>query len=83
MRVFATRSIPEMGLLVLRQTAQVDVWAGPENATRIKEQIIQGVRDADLLLSLLTETAEREVLAANLNLMGAANYAVGSNNIMD
>ena len=44
MQVFVTRSIPEAGLTLLRQTAEVVVWQGPENAPRSKEQILGGSR---------------------------------------
>ena len=44
MQIFVTRSIPEAGLTLLRQTAEVVVWQGPEKAMPSKEQILGGVR---------------------------------------
>ena len=81
MRVFVTRLIPEAGLILLRKEAEVDVWPGPEDGTPSMEEIIQGVRKADVLLSLLTETIDRSIMEANPKLLGIADHAVGYNNI--
>jgi glyoxylate reductase len=43
--------------------------------------LLEGVREADVLLSLLTEQVDQEVLAANPGLRGVANYAVGFDNV--
>jgi glyoxylate reductase len=81
MRVFVTRLIPEAGLSLLRKEAEVDVWPGPEDETPLKGEIIQGVKKADVLLSLLTEEIDRAIMEANPKLLGIANHAVGYNNI--
>jgi glyoxylate reductase len=81
MRVFVTRLIPEAGLALLRREAEVNVWPGPEDEVPSKEEIIRGVRHADVLLSLLTEMIDRSVMEANPKLLGVANMAVGYNNI--
>lgn len=81
MRVFVTRMIPEAGLTLLRKEAKVDVWPGPEDETPPKEEIIRGVRKADVLLCLLTEEIDRAIMEANPRLLGIANQAVGYNNI--
>ena len=81
MRVFVTRMIPEAGLTLLRKEAKVDVWPGPEDETPPKEEIIRGVRKANVLLSLLTEEIDRTIMEANPRLLGIANHAVGYNNI--
>ena len=81
MRVFVTRMIPEAGLTLLRKEAKVDVWPGPEDQTPSKETIIRGVREADVLLCLLTEEIDRTIMEANPRLLGIANHAVGYNNI--
>jgi len=73
--------IPEAGLILLRKEAEVDVWPGPEDGTPPKEEIILGVRKADVLLSLLTEEIDRTVMESNPRLLGIANLAVGYNNI--
>jgi len=81
MRVFVTRMIPEAGLTLLGKEAEVDVWHGPEDETPPKEEIIRGVRKADVLLCLLTEEIDRTIMEANPRLLGIANHAVGYNNI--
>jgi len=81
MRVFVTRLIPEAGLALLSKEAEVVVWPGPEDETPSKEEIIRGVRKADVLLCLLTEVIDRPVMEANPKLLGIANHAVGYNNI--
>ena len=81
MRVFVTRLIPEAGLALLRREAEVDVWPGLEDEVPIKEEVIQGVKKANVLLSLLTEMIDRSVMEANPKLLGVANIAVGYNNI--
>lgn len=81
MRIFVTRLIPEAGLALLRREVEVNVWPGPEDEVPTKEEVIQGVKKADVLLSLLTEMIDRSVMEANLRLLGVANMAVGYNNI--
>jgi glyoxylate reductase len=80
-RVFVTRMIPEAGLTLLGKEARVDVWPGPEDQTPPKEEIIRGVKKADVLLCLLTEKIDRTIMEANPRLLGIANHAVGYNNI--
>ncbi len=43
--------------------------------------MLEAVRWADVLLSLLTEPIDREVMCANPSLRGVANFAVGFDNI--
>jgi len=81
MHVFVTRMIPEAGLTLLRKEAKVDVWPGPEDETPAKEEMIRGVRKADVLLCLLTEEIDRPIMETNPRLLGIANLAVGYNNI--
>ncbi len=73
--------IPEAGLILLRKKADVDVWPGPEDETPSQEEIIRGVRKADVLLSLLTEEIDRTIMKSNPRLLGISNLAVGYNNI--
>ena len=80
--VFATRQTREAGMQLLRDGgADVTVWPGPADASPPHAEILAGVREADVLLSLLTEQIDREVLRANPGLLGVANYAVGYDNI--
>ncbi len=80
-RVFVTRAIVEAGLTMLQEGAKVEVWRGPEDKTPSKEEIIKGVKRADVLLCLLTETIDRVIIEANPRLLGISNHAVGYDNI--
>jgi len=81
-KVFVTRRIRDAGLEMLEEGgADVEVWPGPEDAGPSHDEILAGVADADVLLSLLTEPVDREVLEANAALRGVAQFAVGYNNI--
>ena len=81
-KIFVTRRIRDAGLDLLREAGvELRVWPGPENARPSREEILEGTRWADVLLSLLTEPIDREVMEANPRLRGVANFAVGFDNI--
>ena len=81
-RVFITRRIPEVAIPILESAgATVTVGQSDEEKGLSSHEILDGVRSADVLLSLLTEPITRDVLGANPHLLGVANYAVGFNNI--
>jgi glyoxylate reductase len=83
MHIFVTRRIPEPGLAILRASgARLTVFQQDEEKGLTRDELLDGVRDADVLVSLLTEPVDREVLAAGgKRLLGVANVAVGFNNI--
>lgn len=81
MKIFATRRIPRAGLEILERAGDVAFGVEPENAIVSSDTLVAGVRDADVLVSLLTERIDREVMEAGTLLRGVANYAVGFNNI--
>ncbi|NLV92347.1 MAG: D-glycerate dehydrogenase [Firmicutes bacterium] len=78
-KVFVTRLIPEAGMQLLRESCDVEV--NPEDRVLSREELIAGVKEADALLCLLTDTIDEELLAVNPNLKVVSNYAVGYNNI--
>ncbi len=81
-RIFVTRKIPQPGLDILYKSgAKIIIGQSDEEAGLTQDEVIAGVNDADVLLSLLTEPINREVMSANPNLLGVANFAVGFNNI--
>ncbi|HEY7899326.1 MAG TPA: D-glycerate dehydrogenase [Gemmatimonadaceae bacterium] len=80
--VFITRRIPDVATPILRATgATVSVGQSDEEKGLTAQEILDGVKSADVLLSLLTEPVTRDVLSANPKLLGVANYAVGFNNV--
>jgi len=80
MKVFLTRRIPEDGIRILkRENLEVEIF--PEDRMPTKEEIIQGIKDADALISLLTDRIDREIIDSAPRLKVIGNYAVGYNNI--
>ncbi len=79
-KVFITRQIPELGINLLKEKGhQVEV--GPEGSIS-REELLEKVKGAEAILSVLTETIDGEVMdAAGKQLKIIANYAVGYNNI--
>lgn len=79
-KVFVTRQIPEVGINLLKEK-NWDVSVGPEGIIS-KEELLEGVKGVDAILSVLTEKINGEVMdAAGSQLKIIANYAVGYNNI--
>jgi glyoxylate reductase len=81
LKIFATRRIPEAGLEILKRLGELEIAVDAADETVPREKILDGVRRADVLVSLLTEKIDRDVLQAGKLLRGVANYAVGFNNI--
>lgn len=79
-RVFVTRTLPEAGLALLREVADVDVWPGELPPSR--DDMLAKVRGVDGLLSLLTDRIDDELLGvAGPDLKVVSNFAVGYDNI--
>lgn len=80
--IFVTRRIPGEGLDVLRdEGVAFRVGQDDDEEGLPRDELVEGVREASVLLSLLTEDVDRELLEVNPGLRGVANYAVGYNNI--
>jgi len=80
-KVFVTRKIPEAGPNLLRQ-AGFEVEVSDFDGVLPREQLLQKVKGADAILSLLTDKIDGEVMeAAGPQLKIVANYAVGYDNI--
>lgn len=81
MKIIVTREIPQNGLEILKKQfgADVTIHQGPPmSSAELKAQ----VKDADGILSLLTDKITPEILeAAGPNLKVVSNYAVGFDNI--
>jgi glyoxylate reductase len=75
-RVFVTRRLPGTAVDRLAQIHQVDVW--PETDPPPREALLRQVKDADALLSLLTDEIDAEMMGS---LRAIANYAVGTDNV--
>jgi glyoxylate reductase len=78
-KVFVTRIIPEEGLKMLRAAADVEVWQDelpPPYAT-----LLDKIKNADGLLSLLNDKIDANLMDLNSHLKVVANLAVGYDNI--
>src|SRR3982750_4289469 len=75
-RCFAPRDLPGGALDRLRAEHDVDIWPEPDPPPR--EALLRGVKNADALLSLLTDEIDAEGMGS---LRAIANYAVGTDNI--
>jgi glyoxylate reductase len=78
-RVYVTRKLPEQGLALITDFCDATIWEDelpPPRATILRE-----ARDADGLVSLLTDTIDGELLDACPKLRVVSNMAVGFDNI--
>jgi glyoxylate reductase len=78
-RVFVTRALPFEALDRLREAHEVEEWPGdlpPET-----DDLCAALRDAEGLLSLVTDKIDARVIEAAPRLRAIANMAVGTDNI--
>lgn len=79
-RVFVTRRIRDIGLHILQEHCEVNLWPGDLPPDR--RALLEGVRKVDGLLCLLTDQINAEVMdAAGPGLRVISNHAVGVDNI--
>ncbi len=77
--VFLTRSLPDAVMKELKDRFQLR--SNPHDRPLSKKEILKGIRNADGLISMLSDPIDREVIDAGKKLKIIANYAVGYNNI--
>ncbi len=79
-RVFVTQPIAESALARLRAVAEVEV--NPDSSRVLpRDELIAGVRRADILLCLLHDVVDREVLTANPELKAVSSMNITQDNI--
>ncbi len=78
-RCFVTRALPGTALDRLADAHDVEVW--PEPGPPPPERLREAARDADALLTLLTDRIDAELLDTAPSLRAIANFAVGTDNI--
>src|SRR5262249_44735576 len=78
-RVYVTRLIPDQGLNLIRDFCDATVWE--DELPPPRQVILRETRDADGLLSLLTDTVDGELMDSCLRLRVVSNMAVGFDNI--
>src|SRR3989339_2113717 len=80
-KVFVTRRIPEIGINMLKEKGY-DVEVSNVDGVLPRKVLLEKVKGADAVLSLLTDKINAEFLdAAGPQLKIVANYAVGFDNI--
>ncbi|MDK2877424.1 MAG: glyoxylate reductase [Thermoanaerobacteraceae bacterium] len=78
-KVYVTRIIPEMGLDILREVADIKVWQ--DELPPPREILLKEVENVDGLVSLLTDKIDAELFDRAKRLKIVSNYAVGFDNI--
>lgn len=78
-RCFVTRPLPGSALERLAAEHEVEVWRGEEPPSRA--ELVERARDAEGLLSQLTERVDAELLERCPRLLAVSNYAVGFDNV--
>jgi glyoxylate reductase len=78
-RVFVTRQLLPPAMNRLAEVC--DYQIGVEHGVLDRNSLLAGVREADGLICLLTDTIDREVIEVGTRLRVIANVAVGYNNI--
>ena len=80
-RIVVTGKIPNAGLEVLRN-AGLNPQAWSQDTAMTRQELLQQVKGAEILVTLLTEKVDGELLdAAGSQLKAVCNVAVGYNNI--
>lgn len=78
-RVYVTRVIPDQGLDLVREFCDATIW--PEELPPPRDVILRETRDADGLLSLLTDPVDGALMDACPRLRVVSNFAVGFDNL--
>ncbi|MCM3319520.1 hydroxyacid dehydrogenase [Staphylococcus warneri] len=78
-KVFIAGAIPEVGLNLLKEHFEVEMY--DDEGLISKDALINGVKDATALVSLLSTNADKDVIDSAKNLKIIANYGAGFNNV--
>lgn len=78
--VFVTRKCPEEKLKALKEVAEVEMWK-KEDVSCPRKLLLEKAKEADALLTMLSDQVDEELLDIGENLRVIANLAVGFDNI--
>lgn len=78
-KLYLTRRIPDAAIQRLSDVFEVEIYAGGGNVPRL--ELLEKVKDVEVLLCLLTDRIDRELMDGAPRLRCISNYAVGYNNI--
>src|SRR3989338_4086844 len=79
--LFVTRRIPDEGMKLLKKDKRLSIHVYPEDKIIPRKDLLRGVKDADIVLSILTDRMDREAINAAPHLKMIANYGVGFDNV--
>lgn len=80
MKVFITRDIPEIAYQLLKKN-MINFSVFSEDRPISKKELIDNIKEADAVISLLTEKFSKDVINKMQRCKVIANYAAGYNNI--
>ena len=81
-KILVPWAMPGNGREVLRKSnAEVLFLHGPKGELPAPKEIMKGILNADILLPSAFQSVPKEMIRANPNLRGIANFGVGYNNI--
>ena len=78
-KILVTRNLPNKAMKLLYETYEVEL--NPHDRVMTEDELIEGIRDKQGLLCLLTDNISAEIMDEAKNLKVISNYAVGFNNI--
>jgi glyoxylate reductase len=78
-RIYVTRRIPQPGIDMLAERFEVEIYQ--EDRAIPRDLLLEKAKEADALLTLLTEKVDAELMDVASKLKIVANYAVGYDNI--
>lgn len=78
-KVFVTRILPDAGMKMLHQMAEVEAW--PERLPPLYEVLLEKVKGKDGLVCMLTDQIDRQLIEAGASLKVISQMAVGYDNI--
>ncbi|PKG30929.1 2-hydroxyacid dehydrogenase [Cytobacillus horneckiae] len=79
-RIFISRKLPDEVIAPLKENYDVKMW-DKEDRPIPYEELVKEVKDADALLTTLSENVNKELLTAGNKLKIVANMAVGYDNV--
>jgi len=80
MKVFITRKIPQAGINALKKHKEIELDYR-QGAPLSTEELIKGVKDADILVPVIPDKVTKEIIEAGKNLKLIATYSVGYDHI--
>ena len=78
-KILVTQSVPKAVKSALSEFGEIDIDEGVEPIARA--ELLKRIRDKDILISMLSDTIDKERIDAGSNLKIIGNYGVGYNTV--